>query len=174
MWWYGNWSQFLSPKDSSTKWGCREKESIPHQEGKGNADESQTSQVFWDDAMSTTCYISNRAYLRKKLDKTPYELYKERKSNLTHLHIFGCKCFLHNNGKENFNRAKATGGFSWHKRAKATKDGQFVMLVSSSVGSNESDVNVGPHVVLVSFSITSVWTSVCGRSKLRWICYIKF
>ena len=54
--------------------------------------------------MSTTCYISNHAYICKKLDKTPYELYKGRKPNLSHLHIFGCKCFIYNNGKDNLRK----------------------------------------------------------------------
>ena len=34
----------------------------------------------------------------------PYELYKGRKPNLSHLHIFGCKCFIHNNGKDNLGK----------------------------------------------------------------------
>ena len=54
--------------------------------------------------MSTTCYISNWAYICKKLDKTPYELYRGRKPNLSHLHIFACKCFIHNNGKDNLGK----------------------------------------------------------------------
>ena len=66
--------------------------------------EKNISQVFWVDIMSTACYISNRAYIRKKLDKTPYELYKGRKPNIAHLHIFGWKFFVHNNGKENLRK----------------------------------------------------------------------
>src|SRR5215467_12526228 len=54
--------------------------------------------------MSTTCYISNKAYIRTKLGKTPYELYKGRKPNLAHLHIFRCKFFIHNNDKENLGK----------------------------------------------------------------------
>ena len=46
--------------------------------------ENNISQVFWADVMSMTCYISNRAYLHKKLNKTPYELHKGRKPNLGH------------------------------------------------------------------------------------------
>ena len=66
--------------------------------------EKNTLQVFWVNVMSIACYISNRAYIYKKLDKTPYELYKERKPNIAHLHIFGCKYFVHNNGKENLGK----------------------------------------------------------------------
>ena len=66
--------------------------------------EKQVSQVFWADALSTACYISNRAYIRSSLGKTPYELFKGRKPNLSHLHIFGSKCFIHNNGKDNLGK----------------------------------------------------------------------
>ena len=66
--------------------------------------ENQSFQVFWVDTISTACYISNRAYIRKNLKKTSYELYKGRKPNLSHLHIFGCKCFVHNNGKDNLGK----------------------------------------------------------------------
>jgi len=37
--------------------------------------------------------------IRSKLNKTPYELLKGRAPNLSHLHVFGCKCFILNNGK---------------------------------------------------------------------------
>ena len=46
----------------------------------------------------------NRALIRAILKKTPYELYKERKPNISHLHVFGCKCFVLNNGKDNLGK----------------------------------------------------------------------
>ena len=63
--------------------------------------EKEVPQIFWADAMSTACYISNRAYIRKGVQKTPYEIYKGRKPNLSHLRVFGSKCFIHNNDKVN-------------------------------------------------------------------------
>jgi len=38
--------------------------------------------------------------IRSILNKTPYELFKERKPNIVHLRIFGCICYVHNNGKD--------------------------------------------------------------------------
>ena len=38
------------------------------------------------------------------MDKTPYELYKGRKPNISHLRIFGSKCYVHNNGKVNLGK----------------------------------------------------------------------
>ena len=57
--------------------------------------------------MNTTCYILNRALISPILKKTPYELYFERKPNVSHFHIFGCKCFVHNNGKDDLGKFDA-------------------------------------------------------------------
>ncbi|KAK2403095.1 putative mitochondrial protein [Trifolium repens] len=59
---------------------------------------------FWADAISTASYVLNRAIIRPILDKTPYEILKGRKPNLSHLRSFGCKCFILNNGKENLGK----------------------------------------------------------------------
>ena len=41
------------------------------------------------------------------MEKTPYELYKGKKSNLSHLRVFGSKCFIHNNDKVNLGKFDA-------------------------------------------------------------------
>jgi len=38
--------------------------------------------------------------IRPILKKTPYELFKDRRLALNHLNVFGCKCFILKNGKE--------------------------------------------------------------------------
>ena len=50
--------------------------------------------------------------IRPILNKTPYELFKGRRSVLSHLKVFGCKCFILNNGKESLGKfdAKADEG----------------------------------------------------------------
>ena len=45
--------------------------------------------------------------IRSMLDKTPYELLKGRKPNLSHLRAFGCVCFIHNNDKDNLGKFDA-------------------------------------------------------------------
>ena len=62
---------------------------------------------FWAKAVNPACYIMNRALIRPILKKIPYELYKGRKPNISHLHIFGCKCFVLNNGKDNLGKFDA-------------------------------------------------------------------
>ena len=45
--------------------------------------------------------------IRPILKKTPYELFKGRRPILSHLKVFGCKCFILNNGKESLGKFDA-------------------------------------------------------------------
>ena len=65
---------------------------------------SGLSQSFWVEAVSTACYIINRAMPRPILEKNPYELLKGNPPSISHLRIFGCQCFIHNNGKNNLEK----------------------------------------------------------------------
>jgi len=62
---------------------------------------------FWVEAINIAFYIMNRALIKPILKKTPYELYKGRKRNISHLHVFGCKCFVLSNGKDNLRKFDA-------------------------------------------------------------------
>ena len=57
-------------------------------------DEYKTSDVFWAEAMSTTCHAINRLYLHKILKKTSYELLSGKKPNVSYFRVFGSKCFI--------------------------------------------------------------------------------
>ena len=74
--------------------------------------ETNLPKYFWADAVNTASYVMNRVLIRPILKKTPYELYKGRQPNISHLHVFGCKCFVLNNGKDNLGKfdAKADEG----------------------------------------------------------------
>ena len=61
--------------------------------------ENNLPKYFWGEAINTSCYVINRVSIRPMLSKTPYELYKGRKPNISHLRSFGCKCFILHNGK---------------------------------------------------------------------------
>jgi hypothetical protein len=50
--------------------------------------------LFWADAISTACCISNRIFLRSILHLTPFELRFGCKSSVSHLRPFGYKCFV--------------------------------------------------------------------------------
>jgi hypothetical protein len=53
---------------------------------------------FWAEAISTACHATNRLYLRKGLNKTPYEITTENKPNIKYFRVFGCKCYIINKG----------------------------------------------------------------------------
>ena len=78
---------------------------------------------FWADVIHTVCYTLKKVLIRPILKKTPYELYKGREPNTLHLRVFGCKCFVLNNGKDSLGKfhAKANKaiflGYSLHSKA---------------------------------------------------------
>ena len=57
---------------------------------------------MWGEAILSACYVLNRVP-HKKLDKTPYELWKGFKPNLSHLKVWGC---LGKIGVPSFQRSK--------------------------------------------------------------------
>jgi len=59
---------------------------------------------FWAEAFNTLYYIVNRCMIRPILNKTPYELFKGQNPNIKHLRVFGCKCYVHNNGKQSLEK----------------------------------------------------------------------
>lgn len=58
-------------------------------------------------AISTTCHFLNRILIRPILNKIAYKLLKGKNPNLSHLHVFGCKYFVLNNGKDKLRKFEA-------------------------------------------------------------------
>jgi hypothetical protein len=56
--------------------------------------DSKLTNIFWTHAVHTTIHIQNRVMLRKNIDKTPYELWKGRPTNVKHFIVFGSKCSI--------------------------------------------------------------------------------
>ena len=65
--------------------------------------ETNMAKHFWAEAVNTACYIQNRISIRPIIEKTPYELWKNRKPNISYFHPFGCTCFILNT-KETLNK----------------------------------------------------------------------
>ena len=57
-------------------------------------DEHRTPRWFWAEAVNTACYVANRIFLRAYLGKTSYELRYGRQPKVSHLRVFGCRCFV--------------------------------------------------------------------------------
>jgi len=58
---------------------------------------NSTPKHFWAEAINTACYLQNRIYIRPLIKKTPYELWKNKKPNISYFHPFGVQCFILNN-----------------------------------------------------------------------------
>src|ERR1044072_7930185 len=58
--------------------------------------ETDMAKHFLAEAVNTTCYIQNRISIRPILNKTPYELWNNKKPNISYFHPFGCTCYVLN------------------------------------------------------------------------------
>jgi hypothetical protein len=56
--------------------------------------DSKLIDIFWTQAVHTTVHIQNRVILRNNIDKTPYNLWKGRRTNVKHFIVFGIKCYV--------------------------------------------------------------------------------
>ena len=46
------------------------------------------------EAVNTTCYVQNRIFIRPLIKKTPYELSRGRRPNISYFHPFWGECFI--------------------------------------------------------------------------------
>jgi hypothetical protein len=53
--------------------------------------DSKLIDIFWTQALHTTVHIQKRVILRNNTDKTPYEIWKGRATNVKHFKVFGSK-----------------------------------------------------------------------------------
>ena len=68
---------------------------------------------LWVEAISTTCYIINRVYMHLGMGKTPYEIQRGKKPNLSYFYIFRSKWYILNNREHlgKFDSKSDEGGF---------------------------------------------------------------
>ncbi|GJR01689.1 retrovirus-related pol polyprotein from transposon TNT 1-94 [Tanacetum coccineum] len=55
---------------------------------------------LWAEAVVTACYTQNRSLIRKRHNKTPYELLHDRKPDLSYLQVFGALCYPTNDSED--------------------------------------------------------------------------
>ncbi|GJX46337.1 retrovirus-related pol polyprotein from transposon TNT 1-94 [Tanacetum coccineum] len=55
---------------------------------------------LWAETVATACYTQNRSLIRKRHNKTPYELLHDRKPDLSYLYVFGALCYPTNDGED--------------------------------------------------------------------------
>ena len=71
--------------------------------------ENGLAKHYWAEGVNTANYVLNRGLIRPILKKTPFELFKGRKPKIAYLRPFRCKCFIHNNGKDNVTPRNLSG-----------------------------------------------------------------
>jgi len=57
---------------------------------------NSSPKFFCAEAINTTYYLQKRIYIRPLTNKTPYEMYKDRKPNISYFHPFGVQSFILN------------------------------------------------------------------------------
>jgi len=95
---------FSAPRTSQQNGVMERKNTSLEELARTMLSEYSLPKYFWVDVVSTSCYVMNIMLIRPILKKTPYELFNGRKSNISHLKVFGCSCFVLNNGKENLGK----------------------------------------------------------------------
>ena len=55
--------------------------------------DSELPKSFWGYALETAVYLLNRV-LSKSVDKTPYEMWSNKKLVLAHIKIWGCPAYV--------------------------------------------------------------------------------
>jgi hypothetical protein len=56
--------------------------------------DSKLTDIFCTQAVHIAVHIQNRVMLKKNNDKTPYEPWKGKPTNVKHFRIFGSKCYI--------------------------------------------------------------------------------
>jgi hypothetical protein len=111
-------------------------------------DEHRTRIRFWVDAISTTCYISNRIFLRSILHLTPFEFHFGCKPSISHLRPFGCKCFVLKCGNLDKFESRSSDG---------------ILLGYTPHGRSYRVFNLRNNTVVESCDVTSDETAPCPR-----------
>ncbi|KAH9781762.1 Integrase catalytic domain-containing protein [Citrus sinensis] len=88
--------QFSSPRTPQQNGVVERKNRSIQEMARTMLNENALPKYFWAEAVNTACYVLNRVLIRPHLNKTPYELWKDRKPNIGYFKVFGCKCFILN------------------------------------------------------------------------------
>nr|GEV15963.1 retrovirus-related Pol polyprotein from transposon TNT 1-94 [Tanacetum cinerariifolium] len=61
---------------------------------------SKAPLFLWEEVVATACYTQNQSLIRKRHNKTPYELFYDRKPDLSYLYVFGALCYPTNDSED--------------------------------------------------------------------------
>ena len=119
---HGIQHNFSAPRTPQQNGVVERKNRTIQEMGRTMLNEHNLPKYFWGHAVSTACHVINRVSIRPILKKTPYELWNERRPNISYFKVFGCKCYILNT-KDKLGKfdAKSTEGiflgYSEHSKA---------------------------------------------------------
>nr|GFB43198.1 retrovirus-related Pol polyprotein from transposon TNT 1-94 [Tanacetum cinerariifolium] len=61
---------------------------------------SRAPLFLWAEAIATACFTQNRSIIRRRFNKTPYELINGRKPDIPFLYVFGALCYPKNDRED--------------------------------------------------------------------------
>ncbi|GKD73177.1 retrovirus-related pol polyprotein from transposon TNT 1-94, partial [Tanacetum coccineum] len=61
---------------------------------------SKAALFLWAETINTACYTQNRSIIRRRYNKTPYELMQDKKPDLSFFHVFGALCYPTNDNDD--------------------------------------------------------------------------
>ncbi|KAH9680653.1 Integrase catalytic domain-containing protein [Citrus sinensis] len=93
---FGIEHQFSTPRTPQQNGVVERKNRSIQEMARTMLNENSLPKYFWAEAVNAACYVLNRVLIRPNLNKTPYELWKDRKPNIGYFKVFGCKCFVLN------------------------------------------------------------------------------
>ena len=132
---------------------------------------------FWAEAVSTACYVANRALLCNTLNKTPYKLIKKRTPNTSYFRIFGCRCYTLVNRKTNlgkFDSESDEGIFlGYSDRSKAYRVfNKRTLVVEESVHVKflERQLHRGDHTIITSESNQRTIVQIALEAETKESC----
>ena len=85
---------------SSTKQSCWKKELSNSHSSTGHVAQKKMPKFFWAEVICTSIYLMNWSMTEGVHDETLYEKYFERKTDLSHVKVFGSIAYLHIPHKE--------------------------------------------------------------------------
>jgi len=87
---------FLTPRTPQQNVVAERKNKYLKEMARTMLNDNWTLKHCWVERVNTECYLQNKIYIRPILKKTPYELWKGWKLNISYFHPFGCKHFILN------------------------------------------------------------------------------
>jgi hypothetical protein len=115
-------------------------------------DEHRTPRCFWADAISTACYISNRIFLCLILHLNPFELHFGHTPFVSHLKLFGCKCFVLKHGNLDKFESHSSNG---------------ILLGYTPYGRSYRVVNLETNTIVESCDVTFDGTAPCPHDVFK-------